>query len=544
MRVPGMVYLGIVRSPYAHARITKVNVVARARARGRRRRVVGRRSRRRVAGLAAVRVDPDRGHECAGAQAGRDRQGALRRRRGRGDRGDEPRRGRGRGGARRGRVRRRCRPSSTPRRRSRTARRSCTRSSARTAATRGRSRPARSTGSSRRPTVTVERALPPEPADPERDRAARGVRHAGSRDGRVHALVDDAGPAHRAHHAERRHRHPGGEAARDRARRRRRLRLEAERLRRGGARARDRAAARPAGQVDRDAQRGLRLDDPRPRPDAGDRARGDLRREDHGRPREADRGDGRVPPARHAGHAAARRVALRRLLRRRGLQLRVHRRLHEHGADRRVPRRRTAGGDVRDRACGRRARAQAREGPGRDPAARTSSASSRRRSRRGSRSTPATSTRVSTSRSSSPATTTCGPSSATRRARGRHEAARHRPLDVRRDVRARAVGDPRCDPLLGRRLGGGDDPLPADRNRAGADRLDAARAGPRDDVVADRRRPARLRHRRGRGAARRHGRRPARDGHVRQPQPRRRRRRALLRGGARSSRRRRRSPRT
>ena len=39
--------------------------------------------------------------------------------------------------------------------------------------------------------------------------------------------------------------HPGGEAARDRARRRRRLRLEAERLRRGGARPRDRAAARP-----------------------------------------------------------------------------------------------------------------------------------------------------------------------------------------------------------------------------------------------------------------------------------------------------------
>ena len=26
MRVPGMVYLGVVRSPYAHARITKVNV--------------------------------------------------------------------------------------------------------------------------------------------------------------------------------------------------------------------------------------------------------------------------------------------------------------------------------------------------------------------------------------------------------------------------------------------------------------------------------------------------------------------------------------
>ena len=45
----------------------------------------------------------------------------------------------------------------------------------------------------------------------------------------------------------------------------------------------------------------------------------------------------------------------------------------------------------------------------------------------------------------------------------------------------------------GRRLGGGDDPLPADRHGAGADRVDAARPGSRDVVVADRRRPARLR---------------------------------------------------
>ena len=42
-------------------------------------------------------------------------------------------------------------------------------------------------------------------------------------------------------------------------------------------------------------------------------------------------------------------------------------------------------------------------------------------------------------------------------------------------------------------------------------------------------RPARLRHRRGRGAPRRHVDLAARDGHLRQPQPRRRRRRALPR---------------
>ena len=65
------------------------------------------------------------------------------------------------------------------------------------------------------------------------------------------------------------------------------------------------------------------------------------------------------------------------------------------------------------------------------------------------------------------------------------------------------------------------DPLPADRLRAGDHRHLAARAGPRDGLGADRRRPARLRHRRGRGAARRHGDLAQRARHVRQPEPRR-----------------------
>ena len=59
------------------------------------------------------------------------------------------------------------------------------------------------------------------------------------------------------------------------------------------------------------------------------------------------------------GRPAARRVALRRLVRRQGLQLRVHGRLHAHDADRRVSRRRPPRGDVRDRAGRRRARAGA-----------------------------------------------------------------------------------------------------------------------------------------------------------------------------------------
>ena len=71
-----------------------------------------------------------------------------------------------------------------------------------------------------------------------------------------------------------------------------------------------------------------------------------------------------------------------------------------------------------------------------------------------------------------------------------------------------------------------------------------ARPGPRDGLVADRRRPARLRPVRGRGAARRHERLAVRDGHLRQPQPAGRRCGPLDARARRSSRRRARSSRT
>ena len=146
-----------------------------------------------------------------------------------------------------------------------------------------------------------EGALPPEPADPERDRAARRARAADPGD----RASSRCGRRRRSRTSQRvtlsgRHRHPRGEAARDRARRRRRLRLEAERLRRGGALPRARAEARACRQVDGGRARGLPRDDPRPRRRPGDRARGDRRGEDHRRARAADGGDGRVPPARDA----------------------------------------------------------------------------------------------------------------------------------------------------------------------------------------------------------------------------------------------------
>ena len=343
----------------------------------------------------------------ADALAARQGQGALRRRRRRGrDRGLARARGRrGRVGRRRLGAARRRRSRSRTRRP--TARRSSTRTSATTAATRGASPAERwSRSSSNRPcsctSGTSIRVSIPNAIEP-RGVIVLPVAVAG----RVHHLVGDADPAHPADDARADARDPRVEAARDRTRRRRRLRLEAERLRRGGALPRGRAQARHAGEVDRGALRGVRRHHPRPRRDPGHRARRDRGGEAARRAREAARRHGRVLPARVARHPAARRVPLRRRLRRRGLPLRVHRRPHEQDADGRVSRRRPAGGDVRDRAGDGRARASRRQGPGGDPAAATTSrrSTSRTRSRRDSSSTPATSSAGSTARSRSSATT-------------------------------------------------------------------------------------------------------------------------------------------
>ena len=91
-------------------------------------------------------------------------------------------------------------------------------------------------------------------------------------------------------------------------------------------------------------------------------------------------------------------------------------------------------------------------------------------------------------------------------------------LDLRRDVRPRAVA------ASWRRsnyaAGGWESAtvrIPADRQGPGRHRHVAARPGPRDVLVDDRRRPARRRPRRRRGAALRHRDHPARDRHLRLP---------------------------
>ena len=225
--------------------------------------------------------------------------------------------------------------------------------------------------------------------------------------------------------------------------------------------------------------------------------------------------------ARHPGRAAPRRLALRRLLRRRRLRLPLHGRVHEHDADRRLPRRRPARGDVRDRARHRRARAEARQGPGRDPQAQLHRRVPRRHRLRPPdrlRRLPRVARQGARDRS---ATTSVRAEQEERRDARGPEAARHRLLDLRRDVRPRAVADPRRAPLRRRRLGVAARPRAADRHGAGHVRHVAARAGPRDDRSA-RSSPT--------GSASTsttwsscHGDTavvPTRDGHVRQPQPR------------------------
>ena len=102
--VPGMVWMAVVRSPYAHARITSVDLERGARGRGRRRRVLRRRPRRRVGGSLPWPGRSPRTSRSA-ALAARERQGALRRRRRRRRRRRDARAREGRGRARRGRLR-------------------------------------------------------------------------------------------------------------------------------------------------------------------------------------------------------------------------------------------------------------------------------------------------------------------------------------------------------------------------------------------------------------------------------------------------------
>ena len=337
LTVAGQLVMAVVRSPYARARITSIDTCCRQGGRRRRRRLHRRRPSRRLEELASLRLAGDRGDAVAGAFPACDRRGALPGRRCRRRRGRVARPREGRCGTGRRRLRAAPRGCRASRRRSGTPRRSSTNRSARTSVTCGSSRPTMSMACSRRRTSSVSNTyyqprLIPNAIEPRAVLAQVGARR------RRHGAFGDPGAAHLALRARARARDRRGAGARDRARRRRGVRLEARRLRRGSARRRARAQAPPAGEVDRGAFGGISGDDSRPRFPHEVRARRDQGRQDPRLPRRREGRYGRVPAARHAGDPAARRLGVRRSVRHRCVLGDVHRRLHEHDADRRLSR--------------------------------------------------------------------------------------------------------------------------------------------------------------------------------------------------------------
>ena len=198
INLPGMVWLAVVRSPYAHARDRQGRPRRRARTSRRRRRLRGAELADEWAGSLPC-AWPDRRHHDAGAQPARVRQGALRRatvsrsswRETRAIAKDaaelveveyEPLAGRRR---RRGKAL----DDGAPLVHDEFGTNDCYIWKLDAGEVDQAVRGGRRHG---------QGALPPEPADPERDRAARRPRAAAAGDRRVHAVVVDADPAHRA----------------------------------------------------------------------------------------------------------------------------------------------------------------------------------------------------------------------------------------------------------------------------------------------------------------------------------------------------------
>ena len=133
-----------------------------------------------------------------------------------------------------------------------------------------------------------------------------------------------------------------------------------------------------------------------PRAARGGRARARRRRPDPRPARPHARRPRRLPAAEHGDPAAHDGDAAERLLRHPGGRGDRHRRAHQQGADRALPRRRPAGGDLPDRDDDRRRRARARDRRASSCAGATSCARSRTGPRSAGRTTPATSSAAST----------------------------------------------------------------------------------------------------------------------------------------------------
>ena len=181
------------------------------------------------------------------------------------------------------------------------------------------------------------------------DGGARRPRRARLRQRRAHGVGDAPGAARAPHRAVRRAPPSRESDPRHRARGGRRLRREVRHLSRGRGGGRAGAPAARAAPVDRDARRAHDDDHPRPRPDhrhggGGGRGR-PHHRAPHARPRRHRRlSDLHLHPGPHADDG-------RRRLRREGRGSQEHLRLHQYDLDRRLPRRRPAGGRLLSRAA-------------------------------------------------------------------------------------------------------------------------------------------------------------------------------------------------
>ena len=365
----GQVHGCVVRSPEAHARIKTLDIDAAKAADGVLAVITGADIEATGRQLPAVRhTDGEPGRlqgqeQAAPGAVHRAGPPCRRQRRLRGGRDPEPGQGRRRAGrrglrvpgrGRRYRERGRPRPAAGPRRRPEQSELRL-----------GVRRPRRGRGGLRQGSPRHQAPGDQQPPGRERDRAARGDRRLRCRSGHDHAAHLHPGRLAA-------HRHPGG-GAQDRPvqgadpdpRRRRRLRDEGVLLsgiRHGGLGV---PAARPAGEVDRRAQRdlSLRRSGPRSRHRGGARSRrrsqnprhaGRDHRQ-HGRLQLAVRA---VHPDRGGAQGPARR------LRRQEPGLPGQRRAHQHHAGRCLPRRRPARIDLSDGAADGRRGARGRPGSG------------------------------------------------------------------------------------------------------------------------------------------------------------------------------------
>ena len=191
-----------------------------------------------------------------------------------------------------------------------------------------------------------------QPADPQRDRAARGDRVVQPRRRRLHALRREPESARRAAADDGVRARPArAQGARDRARRRRRLRLEDLPVRRRDGDGVGVEARQPPDQVDRRAQRIVPVRRARPRPRHACRARARQGRQVPRAARADDGQHGRVPVDVRVVHPDDPvRDAARRPVHDAGDLLRSDGGVHQHRAGRCLSRRRAARGDLRRRA--------------------------------------------------------------------------------------------------------------------------------------------------------------------------------------------------